>query len=251
MPCVFQLVLVCGLTAELNIVSDLDLQLSAQQLYLLTTLADQMMALPSNAMQHSSGRNRRAGPAVASEDSGVASEVSTATHLDPLQRMVGSEGVHIPANVLLTAGRISLALYTHLWLQLDTWVNPAYASSTKHTSPPPHSHRQQSARASFSVDNFVSLTKGMPDMSQDAVTQEDCTTFSFTQPHIDQDVGVKLAGGSVCVQPFVYIYIAQPHTVLSTWPNADRLELSCYDIVVKGVRHNYMFPGILLTLKKK
>lgn len=235
----------CGLTAELNLVSDLDLQLSAQQLRLLATLADQVIALSTKAVQQSRSEKVKAGPVAASHDSGVASEMSTTTHPDPLPvRTEDKEGVHAPANVLLTAGRISLTLYNHLKLQSDTVVGPAYSSSTSHTTPAHQSSRQQSTGTSYSADNFVSLTQGMPNLSQRAVTKEEYMSFSLTQPQTDEDACVELAVGSVCVQPFVYIYVAQPHTVLSTWPSADRLELSCYDILVKGGRPNYMFPGM-------
>ena len=236
----------CGLTAELNIVSDLDLQFSTQQLCLLTSLADQMTALSTEALQHSACEPAKGGPAAASLDSGVASELSAATRPDPWAAGSESkEGARIPANVLLTEGRISLTLYRHLRLRSNAWVSPAGPSASSRATPPPRSRGQPSAGKSFSADNFAWLTQAAPDRSRRAAAPEASLPFSLTQPQTAEQAGVKVAAGTVCVQPFVYIYLAQPHSVLSTWPAADRLELSCYDILVKGVRHDYLFPGVL------
>lgn len=242
----FQLVLVCGLTAELNVVSDLDLQFSTQQLCLLTSLADQVTLLSTEVLHRSTGEPAKGGPAAASLDSGVASELSAATRPDPWAAGGESkEGAHIPANVLLTAGRISLTLYSHLRLQSDAQVSPAGPSSSSRATPPPRSRGQLSTGKSFSADNFAWLTQAAPNRSQQAAAPEASPPFSPTRPQTAEQAGVKVAAGTVCVQPFLYIYLAQPHSVLSTWPAADRLELSCYDILVKGVRRNYMFPGVL------
>ena len=236
----------CGLTAELNIVSDLDLQFSTQQLCLLTSLADQVTLLSTEALQRSAGEPAKGGPAAASLDSGIASELSAATRPDPWAAGSESkEGAHIPANVLLTAGRISLTLYSHLRLQSNAQVSPASPSSSSRATPPPRSRGQLSAGKSFSADNFAWLTQAAPNRSQRAAAPEASPSFSPTCLQTAEQAGVKMAAGTVCVQPFLYIYLAQPHCVLSTWPAADRLELSCYDILVKGVRRNYMFPGVL------
>ena len=233
----------CGLTAELNIVSDLDLQFSTQQLCLLTSLADQVTLLSTEALQRSAGEPAKGGPAAASLDSGIASELSAVTHQDPWAAGgENREGAHIPANILLTAGRISLTLYSHLRLQSDAQVGP---SASSRTTPPPRSRGQLSAGKSFSADNFAWLTQAAPDRSRRAAALEASPPFNPTHPQTAEQAGVKVAAGTVCVQPFLYIYLAQPHSVLSTWPAADRLELSCYDILVKGVRCNYMFPGVL------
>ena len=232
----------CGLTAELNVVSDLDLLLSTEQICMMTTLADLGVTLTSDHLTSRGDRQGSMEPSSVCQDSGVASEISAVTHHEPV-RTTGEENLtavngYSPTNILLTAGRISLTLYTHLYLQQDTKVKPPYTLSTQSSK----KSRQSSSKVCPSADNMGSLTQGMTGASRDNA-QEGYVSFSFMQPQLDSGEETKVPSGSVCVQPFAYVYIAQPHTVLSTWPQSDRLELSCYDILLKGVKENYLFPG--------
>ena len=55
-----------------------------------------------------------------------------------------------------------------------------------------------------------------------------------------------LPAGSPCVVPFLYVYMTQPHCLLANHSAAEqqlRVEVSCYDLLVKGASDKHVSPG--------
>ena len=122
-----------------------------------------------------------------------------------------------PIDVLLTARKISLMVYSQVMEDVD----PA-------NSPPMW-------KGSFLED--INLDASLSSMhhgdSQHSVGTEACTTVPPSESISKQAV----------VRPYIYAYFSQPHSLMSVDQTQSKIELSCYDIVLKGTRFGYFFPG--------
>ena len=49
--------------------------------------------------------------------------------------------------------------------------------------------------------------------------------------------------GSMCIQPFLYFYVSQPHLIVSCQQDTQKFEMSCYDILVKGPGETSIVQG--------
>ena len=123
----------------------------------------------------------------------------------------------MPIDVLLTARKISLMVYSQVMEDVD----PA-------NSPPMW-------KGSFLED--INLDASLSSMhhgdSQHSVGTEACTTVPPSESISKQAV----------VRPYIYAYFSQPHSLMSVDQMQSKIELSCYDIVLKGTRFGYFFPG--------
>jgi vacuolar protein sorting-associated protein 13B len=45
---------------------------------------------------------------------------------------------------------------------------------------------------------------------------------------------------SSCIRPFLYAYFSQPHSLISCSQETQKAELSCFDIILKGAREDYL-----------
>ncbi|KAK7463278.1 hypothetical protein BaRGS_00038145, partial [Batillaria attramentaria] len=182
--------LVCGLTAELNILSDLDLHLSTQQLHLLSALM---------------------------------------THVGDLTSKVSASNIKHSTGV------------AQRW-QLHQIV---WAATLRHIVAACLEEKEEKGTGKpgrlYTHDNFAQLTHGMSGLRDE--DGGECVAFSFIQPLVGDDLNEQAHSvDGVCVHPFMYVYIAQPHTVISCWPDKDKVELSCYDVLVKGAKSVLSFP---------
>ncbi|GFO46200.1 vacuolar protein sorting-associated protein 13b [Plakobranchus ocellatus] len=202
-----------------------------------------------------------------------------------------------PIDILLTAGRISCTVYSHKILEEDfTLQMPLFGDHHRSPSPPAAANTQSPGRSSTlgSVkDNLtLLLSKKITHPKQEDDDDDDddegfnrddnedesveevmldggFTSFNFMKPHPeDNSVKKVISAGSVSVIPFVYLYITQPHCIVSNHQHSSssnyqhhgqhvggdaatlkavserqgerRLEVSCYDVLIKGASDKHI-----------
>ncbi|GFR59584.1 vacuolar protein sorting-associated protein 13B [Elysia marginata] len=199
-----------------------------------------------------------------------------------------------PLDILLTAGRISCTVYTHKILEEDFTIQMPFFGDHRVSPSPPTPEKTQTLNRSHTggsvKDNLVFLLNKksvMPrETSDEGVDKEDdedegveeemldegFTSFNFMKPQPEDNAGKKvIAAGSVSVVPFVYVFITQPHCILSNHGNNNsrncsinqqqcagdtgslgavavdssskrerKLEVSCYDVLVKGASDRHI-----------
>ena len=59
----------------------------------------------------------------------------------------------------------------------------------------------------------------------------------------DIDTERCVPAGTCVLEPFLYLYTSQPHTVVSCGYEAQKFEMSCYDILVKASDTPYIPLG--------
>ena len=128
-----------------------------------------------------------------------------------------------PFNVLLTAGRISMSVYKHVE---EERVTP---DATGATAKRKRSIRKSDLEAPAELLK-VKGHKAAAERSRSAL--DECSTLDSGLPEPDVTVIRKMA-------PVLYMYFSQPHSLLSLERRAQKLELSCYDLVLKGAKPGY------------
>lgn len=269
-----QMHIVCGHSLEVNVTSELDFYVSTNQVNLLQAIYSDSVRCLSSVNTGSTELTRRhsdfhgASSDRPSVDSGVESDVSV--NMTERRRHACSTPQQIPScsassaasvdqsqifektapfDVLLTAGRIACTVYSHKVLKDDYKF-------------PPESSKMGSERK-FSKSDLE--TKDIPvfpinadcyaaedSMSEPFVTYsgcgipaDGCSDFAFMNIHKrssleDDDI---IPGGSTCIVPFLYVYISQPHTVISCHTSGQKFVMSCYDVLLKGPPDKYVIPG--------
>ena len=245
----------------MNASSNMDFYISTNQLQLLldildsniTTLvrATNQVAAPEKVTYHGAARGQsphqrspqnRANPQdMACNDSGVESEASTriigakSTSQVKLPVEASSEPVPtssfnsllslMPIDVLLTARKISLMIYSQVVEDVDLanslhmWKGSFLEDiniDTSLSSPRAVCHGDSERKDAY-----------------DKVKTEACTPVPTVESFSKQAV----------VRPYIYAYFSQPHSLMSMGETQSKVELSCYDIVLKGTRLGYFFPG--------
>lgn len=207
-------ILVCGHTIELNASSDIDVFISTNQIHLLENWISQSKALllPTK-VQRSDEEAVKVDQEVRQDhmtsDSGIGSESSALTFkkaVSPIPTdhqtatIVQSPKSLTPFDLLLTAGRISCTMYTHKTLTEDYHGNK---------------------------------DKGNSEQGQDSGRMK--SSYSFLNIHdMKSETEQEIKSGSCVIQPFLYLYFSQPHTILKCQPEQQTFEMSCYDVLIKG-----------------
>ncbi|XP_060068135.1 intermembrane lipid transfer protein VPS13B-like [Ylistrum balloti] len=214
-------ILVCGHTIELNASSDIDFVISTNQIHLLERLISQTKAvlLPSKTERpvEETDKVEEVKSDQMTYDSGIGSEISALTFKKgvspvPTQHtttLVQSPKFVTPFDLLLTAGRISCTVYTHKLLKEDYHDN----------------HMKDKADTGRSGESSPNKSGA----------EENRPTYSFLNIHDVKTESEKvIRSGSCVIQPFLYLYFSQPHTVLKCQQEQQTFEMSCYDILIKG-----------------
>ncbi|KAI8506006.1 Vacuolar protein sorting-associated protein 13B [Branchiostoma belcheri] len=213
-----QPVIVCGHSLEVNVTSDLDFYVSTEQVQLLHHLIDRNLSAMlggagpegpksrSNSDESSRGAGAGTRPP-ASEDSGIGSDStlipisatierqSAELHpslLEKQTKTVERSTEIMPMDILLTAGKISLMLYSSSLKEEDSSVS----QPTKMVSP------------------FVPM--GLSAIFPSSFVQESML-------------------GKRVLKPFVHAVFSQPSTIINVQSTSQKLEVSCYDVSLKGV----------------
>ncbi|KAK3772280.1 hypothetical protein RRG08_039097 [Elysia crispata] len=195
-----------------------------------------------------------------------------------------------PLDILLTAGRISCTVYTHKILEEDFTIQlPMFGDHRSSASPSAATKTRTPVcdQAGGSVkDNLTFMLSKKPVIHRDnddegIARSEDedegveeemldggFTSFNFMKPQPEDNGGKKvIAAGSVSVVPFVYLFVTQPHCIISNHRNSGsrntrhqhhlggdasslsaiadnksekKLEVSCYDVLVKGASEKHI-----------
>ncbi|XP_055871203.1 intermembrane lipid transfer protein VPS13B-like isoform X3 [Biomphalaria glabrata] len=288
--------LICGLSTELNLTSDLDLYISTSQVKLISDIAGQISlcfvpkqdsiaahpTLPpgitsSPLLVHSSKKEPLLGGG--GFDSGVESDLSTLTFDKGAQRLGGlrqiSQPVSVrtdeqklsgltkdemggttnmlslstPLDILVTASRISCSVYTYKILEEKfTLEMPVFTDNQQTDYGPAGALGATRNRKEYNAkDNLEDILSGKPRRSSSSSTDKnddvdtnnfdpgDDGTFNFMKSHAEDSLKRILPKGSVCIVPFVYLYVTQPHCLVSSHSEKEvKIEGSCYDVLIKG-----------------
>uniref|UniRef100_A0A2C9K5E4 Chorein N-terminal domain-containing protein n=1 Tax=Biomphalaria glabrata TaxID=6526 RepID=A0A2C9K5E4_BIOGL len=288
--------LICGLSTELNLTSDLDLYISTSQVKLISDFAGQISlcfvpkqdsiaahpTLPpgitsSPLLVHSSKKEPLLGGG--GFDSGVESDLSTLTFDKGAQRLGGlrqiSQPVSVrtdeqklsgltkdemggttnmlslstPLDILVTASRISCSVYTYKILEEKfTLEMPVFTDNQQTDYGPAGALGATRNRKEYNAkDNLEDILSGKPRRSSSSSTDKnddvdtnnfdpgDDGTFNFMKSHAEDSLKRILPEGSVCIVPFVYLYVTQPHCLVSSHSEKEvKIEGSCYDVLIKG-----------------
>ncbi|XP_021340497.1 vacuolar protein sorting-associated protein 13B-like isoform X1 [Mizuhopecten yessoensis] len=223
-------ILVCGHTIELNASSDIDFFISTNQVHLLECWISQskVVLLPPKIQKPDDEMDKV--DEIKSDhmtyDSGIGSESSALILLKgvspiPLHHMATLEHVQSPKfvnpfDLLLTAGRISCTVYTHKLLKEDYHANKTQDCRDDADSPGNKSSPQEGSES-----------------------ERNRSSYSFLNIHdVYRDTEKVIRSGSCVIQPFLYVYFSQPHTVLKCHHVEQTFEMSCYDILIKGAASN-------------
>ncbi len=229
----------CGHSLEMNATSDIDFFLSTTQVQLmLHILTSNFAALLSSHTRDElcararpkdvlSGVTRRDDTYL--NDSGMGSETSTFVTLVPKQQDSSTSDTSTvmpqftPFDVLLTAGKISFMVYSHS--DSDTVRTPSIRPSCKIVRSKTDLELKSDAQSTLS-----SLDSGLESMAENVA-----------------NITVSTSNSQPRIVPFLYAQFSQPHSLVSCQSVSQKVELSCYDIVIKGSKPGYMTGGQYTT----
>jgi hypothetical protein len=168
--------------------------------------------------------------------------------------------VFTPFDVLLTAGRITLIGYTH------TVVNKAELEKTSESVKMEPQRKSKSdlewregkeekplhdltmsdelSAASFvgSDLSVVTLLPSVPTLSESNLPNMMYVgSRSSTSSHSDSDCIYQTV-------PFLFANFSQPHSLVNIKPDAQKVELSCYDFTLKGPKMNHVIQDDMKVL---
>ena len=223
-------ILVCGHALEMNFTNDLDIFLSTNQVKLITDVMLQTMSKLSKSddseiiHEKFDGKDNSVNvsePLIA--DSGIESDASTITARKVKDKRsdmtsnvhdLGSRSKAItPLDILLTASRISVISYTIKDIEQIEKVNEVTKMNL--------SEKPNLTKSASGKHEFIKLE--VP---------------AYESIHKD-------GRGHFSVCPFLYVYISQPHTVLSFHQLQQKFEMSCYDVLLKGSSTQTIHSGKL------
>ncbi|CAH1773157.1 unnamed protein product [Owenia fusiformis] len=214
-----QPILVCGYSLEMNATSDLDFYISTNQLHLLhTTLMNNIQCVtsvqPKADIDTVDPQEDTVTDWVMIEESTTGGDstprrssqetmASQPSNKTTLASMLHSHNF-TPFNVLLTAGKISFMVYKH-----KKCVQQSGASS-------PISDDLETT--------ICELERNFGGQSMGDVLKDN------TKSQLDHET-----------VPYMYAYFSQPHSVISCQTNCQKVELSCYDITIRGPDAGHKF----------
>lgn len=236
--------LVCGYGVEFNVTSEVDLHLSTNQLDLMTKKVKE--AIRSFSSNTDTGEER-AEEKDSVEDSGMGSDISNVTFNKSVAQNKGKgqrkeSATLTPFDLLLTAGRISFTVYTHEITEKEIVINH-------------HKHMPQ--KKPFRKSKQDLEWKVVTDSEGDANRERGQPEFAsgLRDPYLlhmyDLDARLeetRIEAGSVCIRPFLFVYISQPHMVVALQPQHQKFEMSCYDVLMKGADSQPLVQGWLSSI---
>ncbi|WAR00328.1 VP13B-like protein [Mya arenaria] len=223
--------LVCGYGFEFNVVSDLELYVSTNQLLLMNQkVKDIMKSVMPDTDFH--GANSEEKDSI--HDSGIGSEVSNTTmqknkNQSKDQRSSADRSMTLtPIDLLLTAGRISIQVYTHEMTEKEIKINKSKF----------HQDQRQEKKSKQDLEWKVEPVS-RSELDNDEGHRE--SDGSFHEPylmhmyeHEREKEGRVIEAGTVCIRPFLFVYVSQPHTVVALQKEHQKFETSSYDVLIKG-----------------
>ncbi|KAK6186959.1 hypothetical protein SNE40_006214 [Patella caerulea] len=245
-----QQILVCGFNMEVNVTSDLDLYISTNQIQLISTVLTncvQIVQSKSRTKKSTTGSQKTRQQDFAF-DSGVESDISTVLNdsfkFQPHPVPSVSSDIELrskvtPFEVLLTADRISCTLYTHKHLEDD--FHPVKIKNEETVN---GAAKGSKTKFDWKRDNLSSNGNGDDDVDSNILQPSDSSTnFGFLKVHRDSAASNHdIMAGTICIKPFLYVYIAQPYTVLACSSSSQKFEMSCYDIIIRGSESQLLIP---------
>nr|XP_002741992.1 PREDICTED: vacuolar protein sorting-associated protein 13B-like [Saccoglossus kowalevskii] len=245
-------VTVCGHSLEINMTTDMEVYLSTEQVHLAECIVNtNIMTILKSAEKQTIGQGEiesnkvsnayEDGKASQIDDSGIGSESSTvfripssstrkgkrqmAPQMATLHERSGRSVSFTPFDVLLTAGKLSVLLYS--------MEEVSQSGENQENSSGKMKFQQKSSPNSKSTRGCelkapVKDNKKLPRKLSGHVEKTRRGSAHMDSP----------SSGRV-VKPFLYTVFSQPHTIFSIEQRQQRVELSCYDFTVRGVAANY------------
>lgn len=235
--------------------SDMDFFLSTNQIKLLIRLANSFVSSPPEEKRTAKSEEKLILRDQPVSDSGVESDASTITNInDPRLQTQGASDTEdvprtrnmIPFDVLLTAGRISCVLYSHV-IDRGNWKKKERMKTESRVTKSDLEWKGDAKHSAPFHDISHDDASGYEADTEYAVQTEECSNFTFMNIH--ESGSPKASGdpvqsdGGVLIEPFLFFYVSQPHTVLSYLPHSQKFEMSCYDIMIKGTSTDYYAAG--------
>jgi len=222
----FQPLLVCGYSLEVNATTDMDYCLSIHQIELLYQIyANNIRSIiDAVTMTTTTGHHKHQRPdpreVDLSMDSGVESEVSTlkSVQMRMMEPSTTSSDQNkpfdwtslTPFDILLTAGKISFMLYM-----------------------------VEERKPQIKIVD-VGSGMGYPNVKMLSV------------PMIIVPGTSNIGGGSRSptpstqhvIKPFMYAYFSQPHSLIACHQDSQKMVLSCFDVILKGCKDGYLISDV-------
>ena len=233
----FQTTLVCGYGFEFNIVSDLDLHLSTNQINLMQQkITIVLKSLTSKTEKYDDSGDERD----TFKDSGLGSEQSMRPEQSRPHKGQGQGRNTLPltpVDLLLTSGRMSLTLYSHEVTEKQTVIEKSKSTVAKRKNK--KSKQDLDWRVEKGPGDKLRGSTGLNNGASDY--QDPYLVHMYT---LDSQLdSYTIDAGTMCIKPFLFIYVSQPHTVLSFQREQQKYETSCYDVLIKGAQENLLIPG--------
>ena len=213
--------LVCGYSLEINATSDMDFFLSVDQVHLLTQIYSSNFA-PLLKSVDGAAHARKIHPEhvdlgrdeASLHDSGVESETST-------------------LNTVVTPGRGHLLLDTPSSCPAENGEQSC--DWPKFT---PFDVLLTAGKISFMV--YSHNNAGVASGSRQEMPQ---TKADLEWKGPRNDSMSEGEGSTRSIVPFLYAYFSQPYSLVSCLPDSQKVELSCYDTVLKGTKPGHSVSG--------
>ena len=211
---------------EFNVISDLDLHFSTNQLQLLQSITKGMVK-QVNSVNKVDDQNEDLDSGIGS-DSTVKPQATESAK--PTTNKSSSNTSQLsPVDVLLTAGRISCTVYSHGIADKDIHM-------TREKSPNKKSMKKSPSKQTleWQVKTEADGQGEYNEFSQGQAQYQDSYLMHMFERKNSVNEDRVIEAGSGYIDPFLFVYISQPHTVISCHREAEKFEMSCYDVLVKG-----------------
>ncbi|XP_068242883.1 intermembrane lipid transfer protein VPS13B isoform X1 [Palaemon carinicauda] len=238
-------VLVAGHSLEINATSDIDLHISLPQFILLQEIIEDTTRLISQ-MVASGKKGRAAHPPRDIQDSGVDCDISSVE----LTKVMGSQKTSsaasswsfVPIELLITGGKITASVFDRGYLEEGQKLSVKGWQRSKLEQRAKKRERELITEAA-STESEPS-PKRLPQFRQ-RLSLRGTEGDSHSEKEVEDgyegsEEGSVCEGGGVSsmqlrVMPLLFVVVSQPHAFLSCQPLKQKLDISCFDFILRSV----------------
>lgn len=250
--------LVAGHSLEVNATSDVDLHVSLPQVKLLEKIVYNTTSLIKQVIESGSSRKT----VTASQDvtdSGVDCDMSSVEMLRAKQYNVNGApsetsvtnaviSTFVPIELLLTGAKITVTVFDRGIIEDHQRTSIKGCQRSKLSQRARKREQELAAVEGGSTESEHSLKHSWTQPSKSKiVTHNTMTTpdeIKLEEGYEGSEEGSTCEGLSVVsvgprIMPLVYLVLSQPHAFLSCQPNKQKLDISCFDAIVKSVPEGF------------
>lgn len=260
-------ILICGHSLELNLINEIDIYLSIQQISLFCDIFENNISVFLQSLSELKSfsnklKKEKQNPKFeVVMDSGIDSECSLLQYgvyqipfflPETNQKYINK---FVPFEILITAGSVSVTMFAH---KCDEFYNMPIKlhSGTKRRMRRRHHQTSDSKDDDITV---ISYQQKKVNIQNEETTSTDSSPLKSVIPTYvkseilllneeegydgsedssESDVDIQSKEDSKHLSklfPFLYITIIQPHAFMTSYPLTQKLEVSCFDVQVKGI----------------